>query len=648
MEWLTPLTGLYAAAVAVPVLLLLYFLKLKRQEHIVSSTFLWKRAVQDLQVNAPFQRLRRNLLLLLQLLMLAAILAALGGPLLSMKPGEARRYVLLIDRSASMGAADVDPTRLQEAGRQAKVFVESLRGGGMLSLGQGSDQAMVVAFDDHADVMCSFTSDKRQLTLAIDAIEQSDGRSLLGEALTVAQAFAQSPGVEGNIRTAESPAKLVLFSDGRIADLDEIVISADEVEYHSIGQSPDNIAITAMQARRSYEDPQEVAIFASLVNYTAEQTSCDVQLSIDDNVKAVRSLTIAAAGDTPGSAVVSFTIRHGDAAVVEVRQLRADALAADDAAWAILPAPRRLSVLLVTQGNPALQSALAACPLDRLDPCTPAGFEAMDQGVLDVRQPYDVIVMDNYAPAKLPRGRYLLFGAVPNDIGISITGRLDNELIADWRNQHPVLKYVNLGNLFAAGAHQMTLPRDGEVLAEFASGPAIALVRRPGGTFLLTAFDCLETNWPFEPSFVLFCYNSLMFLGSQSVSHLDTHLAVGQPIQIEGLPAGTAARLSGPGIDALAIEANPSGVLRYAATGRAGVYRLTWGSDIQRLFAVNLLDDQESRIEPVREITAKGQTITAQPNVVTRANIELWPWLVAAALMLACVEWLVYNRKMRI
>jgi Ca-activated chloride channel family protein len=63
MEWLTPLTAFYAAVITVPLLLLLYFLKLKRREHIVSSTLLWKRAVHDLQVNAPFQRLRRNILL---------------------------------------------------------------------------------------------------------------------------------------------------------------------------------------------------------------------------------------------------------------------------------------------------------------------------------------------------------------------------------------------------------------------------------------------------------------------------------------------------------------------------------------------------------------------------------------------------------
>ena len=77
MEWLTPLTALITAAISVPLLLLLYFLKLKRREMLVSSTLLWKRAVQDLQVNAPFQRIRNNLLLWLQLLVLVLFYACI-------------------------------------------------------------------------------------------------------------------------------------------------------------------------------------------------------------------------------------------------------------------------------------------------------------------------------------------------------------------------------------------------------------------------------------------------------------------------------------------------------------------------------------------------------------------------------------------
>src|SRR5436189_4608459 len=104
MTWvphiLSPLTGLIAAAVAVPALLILYFLKLRRKEMAVSSTFLWKKAIQDLQVNAPFQKLRRNLLLLLQLLLLLFLLIALSRPVANYRPAAGKETVILIDRSA--------------------------------------------------------------------------------------------------------------------------------------------------------------------------------------------------------------------------------------------------------------------------------------------------------------------------------------------------------------------------------------------------------------------------------------------------------------------------------------------------------------------------------------------------------------------
>ena len=76
---------------------------LRRQTRPVSSTLLWKRAVEDLQVNAPFQRIRNNLLLWLQLLILALAAFTLGKPMIDAEERSQDTLVLLIDQSASMG-----------------------------------------------------------------------------------------------------------------------------------------------------------------------------------------------------------------------------------------------------------------------------------------------------------------------------------------------------------------------------------------------------------------------------------------------------------------------------------------------------------------------------------------------------------------
>jgi uncharacterized protein YegL len=659
MEWLTPMTALYAAAISVPLLLLLYFLKLKRREQIISSTLLWKRAVQDLQVNAPFQRLRRNILLLLQLLVLLAILLALAGPILSLITGPARRYVLLIDRSSSMNATDIKPSRLEAAKEQAKVFVESLRSKAFYSLRDESDQTMVIAFDNNAKVMCNFTSDKKQLNRAIEAVSPSDGISSLAEAIVVAQAFAQSPGVEADYMSAEEPAQLILFSDGQIRDLDQIVVGADELTFHCMGESQQNVAVIAMQARRSYENPEEVNVFATLANYGAAPITCNVQLSINNDVRAVKSVTVpprstdeAKGAVLPGKLALDFSLPYAEAGVLEVRKLQSsdesDYLSCDDAAWAILPAPKKLSVLLVTAKNKVLESALETCPLARLELQSPAQFDTTDQNDLSIEQRYDMIVLDNHVPAQLPKCRYLVFGRPPDGIDVSAPQELENQVIVDWRTKHAVLKYVDLTNLFVARCHKMILPRDAEVLAEFNETPALALLRRNGSVFLLAGFDVLQSNWPFEPSFVLFCYNAAGFLGMQLGGGREMNLKVGEPIIVDGLDGQITAQIDGPDFSGTEIKSNASGSLRFPRTDRAGTYRLSIGEQPGRFFAVNLLDSKESNIEPQRQIVLSGQEVQAEEHELSRANLSLWPFLIGLALILVCLEWIIYNHKVRI
>ena len=73
--------GLLGLALLAPIIAM-YLLKRRRDEVAVSSVYLWERVVQDMEANAPWQKLRRNLLLLLQLLFLLAAIFGLARPFL--------------------------------------------------------------------------------------------------------------------------------------------------------------------------------------------------------------------------------------------------------------------------------------------------------------------------------------------------------------------------------------------------------------------------------------------------------------------------------------------------------------------------------------------------------------------------------------
>jgi len=135
MSWLTPgLAGL-AAAIAVPSLLVLYFLKLRRRDIEVSSTFLWKKSIQDMQANAPFQKLRKNILLLLQLLALLLGLLAIAQPMIDDTDGPSERVVIVIDRSASMSAVENEAgkSRLDLAKADVLAYIDAMSDGGVLT-----------------------------------------------------------------------------------------------------------------------------------------------------------------------------------------------------------------------------------------------------------------------------------------------------------------------------------------------------------------------------------------------------------------------------------------------------------------------------------------------------------------------------------
>ena len=164
MNFLAP--AAFFLALLLPILVALYLLRLRRTEREVPSVYLWRKMVRDVEANAPWQRLRANLLLLLQLLFLIALMVALARPFTWAEGAGGQALILILDTSASMGATDVSPTRLEAAKDQARSLVDSLPEGARLT---------VIAAGSEARVLISSSRDRRAGRLAIERVQLESG-----------------------------------------------------------------------------------------------------------------------------------------------------------------------------------------------------------------------------------------------------------------------------------------------------------------------------------------------------------------------------------------------------------------------------------------------------------------------------------------
>src|SRR6185503_15409839 len=113
MSFLAPAAALFA--LSLPVVVVFYLLKRKRVVKLVSSTVLWQKFLAETQANAPFQKLRHNWLLLIQLLLLTLAILALSRPYFVGSAKVSALRVVILDASASMQSTDESPSRFEKA-----------------------------------------------------------------------------------------------------------------------------------------------------------------------------------------------------------------------------------------------------------------------------------------------------------------------------------------------------------------------------------------------------------------------------------------------------------------------------------------------------------------------------------------------------
>ncbi len=609
------LSNLWLLLLAVP-LVIFYFLKLKRPRMKIPSLFLWRQVINDSRVNSPFQRFKRHLLLLLQLLILGLLVFSAARPYFSGASGRGGMAPLLIDCSASMGA--VDPATKKNRLQTAKEKV-----GTLIRNKAPAQKYSIISFSRTAVKKCDFTDNARILLDALDRISVEDVPGNLEDALRLVQALSRDCAF----------GEVLLYSDGNFPEKSDFNLPF-KITFNRITDQGRNIGISGLNAKGTGEGGW--AVFAEVV-----RSSPDVGAKLEfyrDGVLA-GSEVIPAGGED--SARLSFEIGGEKECLVEMKILPEgfDSLESDNCASMNLVAGRKLSAY-ASPGLAAVNAALRGI----------VAVKMLDSPT--VLPPPDLIAADNPSDIKDGCRTVMTSGFVPERLKGLIALEEKPGGVTDWERKDPLLDHAELSEIIISENPRFKtdsrenfaeLERLGyETVAHGAEAPLIVKRAWAGQIYYHLLFSIEKTTLPYRVAFPVIISNLVGMAMSQAGLAEARAVATGILPEIQ-VGSEAVCEVNGPGGMRMQEKAGANGFLSGIPAMRAGKYEISsGGAKCAEIYAA-LLSARESKLAGTDKIQFKELSVSADKNPA-KSQRTLWKILAALAFAFLFVEWWVFNK----
>lgn len=640
-----PLSQLLTAFAALGgVVVVMYILKLKRRPVPVPFSQLWVKILRDKQATSLFSQLKRLLSLLMQLLILALLVFAIGDPRTAINLRDGRNIIVLIDASASMQATDVEPTRL-DAGKAA--LKDVVRGLGP------NDRMLIAQMDAKATPLSTLTNDVGELEKALSAVKATDTRTDFPRGLRFAM---------DTLRGLPSP-EIIVVSDGALGEardaMGPIDLKRTKLSFVPVGETSDNVAITAFSVRRYPLDKSRYEAMLELSNMGEEEVTVELRifgdgllndasrLRLKPKEKELRFMpSLSGASHQLKAEVLLVTGGEDSTDVVS------DALPADNTAYALMPERRRAKVQVVSSGNLFLDAALL---LDEyLDVITVAPDKFPAEGK------FDVTIFDNVSfPPSENTGHLFYLNPTGKDLPFTI----DKEVKDDDANaslgfdeimtDHPIVRHTELSDVNMGRAKILKGDKEDKIVGASFKGPLLLAGRRSGFKFVALGFDVRESDLPLRISWPLLVLNTINDFVEEDASYLSS------------FATGTVWRVPAPSQLASVMLADEGGMERRIPVDegravlfgeKAGFYSLTSEEKdattgeptFKTSFAANLADPRESDIKPMKELVIGEKEAGAVGGFSVGVRRELWIYLLFAVLAITAIEWVTFHRRLTV
>lgn len=597
MNFYSPMSFLFLIGL-IPIVLM-YLLKKQHQEVTISSNFLWHRAIRDLEANRPWQKLRKNLLLLLQILLFIMLVMGLTKPYIFSDTISGGNLIIVLDSSASMQSTDVEGSRFEKAKEDIDNTIKNIK---------PNTKVTLISMANQPKLIVNNSSDKSILQRNLKFIKVSDCSSNEKDTLSLIKSIVKDM----------KNYKIVFYSD---RDIDS---SMDNVVVKRINGQGDNLAVENI----SYSIKQnDLTVLTRVKNYSDKEYNSDLILYKDDEIFDVKEISIGA-GENKN--IYWYGLPKA-VNIIKAELDIEDSLDIDNIRYGVVSSKEISKALLVTEGNVFVEKAIG---LNQ-------GVELYKTNeVMEDIEGYDLYIYDGKLPKNIPNdGNLLIFNPPNNSLanikGTSESGELkliDNELF----------RYVNLD--FTIGKTKTFVSSNwGEAVLLSNGDPIILKGERNNQKIVALGFDVHDTDFPLKIDFPIFIQNVLDYtlnLNSQE----QVSILSGEYINIDVLPKTTEVFVENPLGDRVKV-APPFPLAPYIDTNKVGVYTIEekYNENIEKkYFVVNVDTKSESSTKLSAENLNENVDIF-ENEVKTGKDIkDIFIWL---ALLLLAIEWVVYNRE---
>lgn len=600
-------------------LILFYFLKLRRPHKEVSSLVLWQQVMDDQRVNSPFQKFKKNLLLLFQLLLLCCLILASMQPFIQASSEQEESIPILIDCSASMASVDASgQSRLGAAKEQVKEFINKLLPGQKVSL---------VSFHSTAKRVTEFTDNKRVLSKAVDSLETADVPGKLEDALRLSEAMSRLT----DIKT------VYLFSDGNLPGEVDFDLPFS-VNFQKLPEAASNIGITECNAKRISDEGWE--LFVRVEGNSEVPVSAKVE--VFSKGESVAQETVVVSRELPQR--VNFRLNVDIESAFQIRLVPGtkDSLEIDNTASIQIPKIRKMQVF-VTEELASFRHALEAIPglvlhSEKDDATHPPEFDLMFT---------DKIPDDKY----LSRIRFHV-GVVPADLQSLVTiepGDQSVEII-DWIRNSSLLQHVNLAEVLATDIptkDEDTGPEafeqaGYEILAHATTGPVILAKRDQAQLDYFLLFHTDHSTFPYRVGFPVLI-NNLVQIALQEASLAEVYGKKTGSLALEGLIPDQDYEVKGPGGYSQTFHTDEKTSAPVISAYKVGEYLIN--SDVEeKVIGVSLLNSDETLLKTVEQIQFSELSVNVAAEKI-KQDQPTWKYLALSGFIFLFVEWWYFQRR---